>query len=133
MKRMFGTLVIAAMFIAVVITGCAGMYTQQNLEASAMLNPGMTKEQVRSVMGMPVKAEFSGRLSAWHYCRTGYSSDEFVVLVFVDDELAKSHSYGVTLSDTGGATGDCAKFIRPYNFEAADNIEEIRIRLLPDH
>jgi outer membrane protein assembly factor BamE (lipoprotein component of BamABCDE complex) len=123
-------------FIAVslfVLTGCASMYTQQKIENSAMLNPGMTKEQAQNTMGLPVKTEFSGNLTAWHYCKTGESSDEFVVIVFSDDKLIKMKSYAVTSHDVGGAFGDCSKFVRPYEFDVADGIKEIRIKEVPNH
>jgi outer membrane protein assembly factor BamE (lipoprotein component of BamABCDE complex) len=109
------------------------MYTQQNIKNAAMLNPGMTKEQVQSIMGMPVKTEFSGNQTAWHYCRTGWSADEHVVIVFSDGKLIKMKNYAVTSSDVGGASGDCSKFIRPYEFDAADEVKEIRIKEVPNH
>jgi S1-C subfamily serine protease len=108
------------------------MYTQQKIQNSSSLLPGMTKEKVQEIMGMPVKTEFAGDLSAWHYCRTGYGSDEFVVVIFSGDFVREARNYTVTLAETGGATGDCSKFVRSVDFgsspltEPNDENHEVR-------
>lgn len=107
------------------LVGCA--FTKQPVENIAILNQGMTKQSVLSVMGTPVKSEFSGNVTAWHYCRTGSSEDEFVLVVFKGDSLQEARNYSVN-AKTGGGFGDCSKFVQPVNFRAADTVNEIRIR-----
>ena len=72
----------------------------------------MSKQEVTEVMGLPARTEFSGVKEAWHFCRTGAGADEFAVVLFSDGKVVGAKNYNVTLSDTGGATGDCAKFVR---------------------
>ena len=112
---MFQKLVI---LLSLICIGCASMYTQQNVRNISTLHPGMTKESVKNIMGQPVKTEFSGELSAWHFCKTGYNSDEFAVVIFNKNKLIEARNYTVTLAETGGATGDCSKFIRPVDFSS---------------
>jgi len=119
----------ATIFMLVaILSGCASMYTQSPLDKATMLDPGMTKQQVQEIMGLPVKSELAGNIQAWHYCKTGYSADEFVVIFFRDGRVVQSQNYYVTLAETAGATGDCGKFTRRVEFRPADSVEEIRIR-----
>jgi len=95
------------------LAGCATIEsTQQPVERIARLSPGMSKQEVTHVMGSPVRTEFSGAREAWHFCRTGAGSDEFAVVLFADGRVSAARNYNVTLADTGGATGDCSKFVR---------------------
>lgn len=119
---------IASLLMACVLVGCAAMYTQSPLEKSATLNPGMTRSQVQEIMGSPVKSEFSGNQQAWHYCKTGASVDEFVVMLFNDGVLEELKNYYVTSKDVGGARGDCSKFTKRVEFRPADSVKEIRVR-----
>ncbi len=117
-------------FIAVVATvaflsGCVGMNSTQNpLGRGSLLDVGMNKSEVRNIMGEPVKSEFSGHYSAWHYCKTGISSanptDEHMVAFFEGEQLTETQIYTVNLVDTGGATGDCSLFIRKVNWINAE-------------
>ncbi len=99
-----------------VLAGCVttgGSYsTQQPVQKIALLNPGMSKQEVIQVMGTPARTEFSGSREAWHFCRTGSGSDEFAVVAFSDGKVTAAKNYTVTLADTGGATGDCSQFVR---------------------
>ena len=111
-----------------IIFGCAGMYTQQELNRTALLNPGMTKQEVQSVLGFPAKSEFSDNVEVWHYCKTGYQTDEFVAVMFQDGKLRTSKNYTVSIAENGGIYGDCTKFIRQVDFRPADEVREIRFR-----
>jgi outer membrane protein assembly factor BamE (lipoprotein component of BamABCDE complex) len=94
-----------------VLIGCAT--TDQPVEKIALLSPGMSKQDVSQVMGTPARTEFSESREAWHFCRTGYgSADEFAVVVFSDGKVVAAKNYTVTLADTGGARGDCSRFVR---------------------
>ena len=110
------TFAVSPILAAVVLSGCAttdGSYsTQQPVQKIALLNPGMPKQEVAQVMGMPARTEFSGSRESWHFCRTGRDSDEFAVVVFLDGKVTAANNSTVTLADTGGATGDCSRFVR---------------------
>ena len=86
--------------------------TSQPVQMIALLKPGMSKEAVAQVMGLPVRTEFAGTKEAWHFCRTGPGVDEFAVVFFSDGKVTAARNYNVTLADTGGVTGDCSKFVR---------------------
>lgn len=107
--------IVSTIFVSAVVAGCAitgSETTQQPVQKIAFLNPGMSKQEVAQVMGMPARTEFSGSKEAWHFCRTGSSSDEFAVVFFSEGKVAAAKNYTVTLADTGGATGDCSRFVR---------------------
>jgi S1-C subfamily serine protease len=91
----------------------------QRLSMSSQLSPGMSKPSVKSIMGDPIKTEFSGNVSAWHWCSTGIS-DRFVTAIFVHDKLVDVHNYTVTAAQAG-AYGNCANFTRAVNFASYQN------------
>ncbi|MFZ6052554.1 outer membrane protein assembly factor BamE domain-containing protein [Halocola ammonii] len=111
--------------LGLLITSCG---LQQNLSASHLLSPGMTKAEVQQIMGPPAKSDFSQNIEEWHYCKTGMNSDEFLALFFFEGELIEKMNYAVTISDTRGATGSCEKFIKMGNYREPDQVLEIRMR-----
>jgi len=115
-------------FISMIVTSCASMYTQQNVRNIALLEPGMTTTQVFEIMGQPAKLEFSGENKAMHYCSTGYGSDEYSVVIISSGKVVAAKNYTVTLSDTGGATGDCSRFVKSVDLDQPDFVQEIRFR-----
>lgn len=110
------------------LSSCASMYTQQNVRNIALLEPGMSVSQVIQIMGQPAKLEFSGNNKAMHYCSTGYGSDEYTVVILTSGKVVAAKNYTVTLSDTGGATGDCSRFVKSVDLDRADHVQEIRFR-----
>lgn len=118
MKTLFSFLLIAVMSCNM---------TRQNLDVSYKLNVGMTKAEVESIMGKPMKSDFYKNVEEWHYCRTA-SSDEHLALFFNDGKLIAKKNYSVTIQDTGGVAGSCEKFIKMGNYREPDNVSEIRIR-----
>jgi len=103
------------------ISGCYSIkqkptrkYTQQNLSQAMFVEVGMTKREVSSLMSYPIKTEFALNKEAWHWCRTGLQGepDEFVVVMFIDGEAVSKNNYFQSLSDVGGAVGDCSKFVK---------------------
>lgn len=110
------------------ISACVSMHTQQNVKNIALLEPGMEQATVIKIMGTPAKIEFSGKNKALHYCRTGYSTDEFAVVILSSGKVVAAKNYNVTLSQTGGATGDCSKFVRSVDLDRPDVVKEIRFR-----
>lgn len=101
---------------------------QQNLKVAYKLSPGMTKSEVESIMGAPAKSDFYKNVEEWHYCKTGYGSDEFIALFFHEDKLIEKQNYTVTISDTRGATGSCSKFIKMGNYNEPSTVIELRMR-----
>ncbi|RYE55221.1 MAG: outer membrane protein assembly factor BamE [Sphingobacteriales bacterium] len=101
---------------------------QQKLSTSYKLSPGMTKPEVESIMGAPIKSDFKQNVEEWHYCSTGMSADEFLALFFYEGKLIEKLNYTVTLADTRGATGSCSKFIKMGNYREPDKVIELRVR-----
>jgi hypothetical protein len=111
-----------------ILSSCASMYTQQNVRSIALLESGMPVSQVIQIMGQPAKLEFSGKNKAIHYCSTGYGSDEYAVVILTAGKVVAAKNYTVTLRDTGGATGDCSRFVKSVDLDRADHVQEIRFR-----
>jgi outer membrane protein assembly factor BamE (lipoprotein component of BamABCDE complex) len=101
--------------------------TQQNLSSSYKLSPGMSKSEVESIMGVPIKSDFKSNVEEWHYCKTGMNSDEMLALFFHEGKLIEKMNYTVTLSDARG-TGSCEKFVKMGNYREPDLVVEIRSR-----
>lgn len=76
------------------------------------LKPGMSKDEVYQVLGSPSQFEYKGSSEAWHFCKTGVERDEFLVILFNNGRTVSGRTYVVTLADTHGKTGNCAKFAR---------------------
>lgn len=110
------------------ITLLAACGVQQKLSVSYKLSPGMTKSEVETIMGAPVKSDFKQNVEEWHYCKTGMSSDEFLALFFYEGKLIEKLNYTVTIADTRGATGSCEKFIKMGNYREPDRVIELRLR-----
>lgn len=113
---------------ALVIVFFASCGVQQNLSSSFRLTPGMSKKDVEKIMGMPVKSDFKKNVVEWHYCKTGFYSDEFISLFFFDGKLVEKLNYSVTIADTRGVTGSCENFIKMGNYREPDRVIELRMR-----
>ena len=111
--------------LLVFMTSCG---VQQKLSLSYTLSPEMTKIEVETIMGPPVKSDFKKNVEEWHYCKTGNQSDEFLALFFYDGKLIEKLNYTVTLADTRGITGSCENFIKMGNYREPDKVIEIRMR-----
>ena len=86
----------------------------------------MTKQEVIEIMGSPVASEFSEGVEEFHYCATGYGSDDFVAFFFKNGKVVSKTTYNVTLSDVGGATGNCSKFVKRGNYRTPDIVVDLR-------
>lgn len=111
--------------ICLTILSCG---VRQNLAISNRLSPGMTKSEVEEIMGIPAKSDFKLNVEEWHYCKTGFDSDEFLALFFYNDKLIEKLNYTVTIADTRGAYGSCSKFIKMGNYREPDKIIELRMK-----
>ena len=60
------------------------------------------------------------------YSATGMGSDDFVAFFFKDGKVVSKTTYNVTISDTGGVTGHCSKFVKRGTYRTPDNVVEIR-------
>jgi outer membrane protein assembly factor BamE (lipoprotein component of BamABCDE complex) len=82
-----------ALVIMTVFCGCSFKEINRNLENSRKLRVGMTKEQVLSIMGEPLRNAFFHEENVWYYfVRINwydglYTRDECMPLVFKDDKL----------------------------------------------
>lgn len=110
--------------LVVVLASCGSMKLRQ----SYALEPGMSKKEVLSIMGEPAKSDFDRNIEEWHYCSTGFDSDEYIALYFLDGKLLTKTNYTVTISDTNGSTGNCRKFIKMGNYRVPDAVIEVRER-----
>ena len=100
--------------------------TRQNLANASGIRAGMAQGDVLQVMkAAPVKKEiFSPTREEWHYCTTGTGSDQFVAIMFDNDQngvprVSSLKNYAVTLDDVGGATGDCSRFVKRGTYYGA--------------
>ncbi len=122
--------VIAAIISVSAVMGCARNNVQQQLQNALLISPGMTKQEVLEVMGgQPVKSEFSGAVEEWHYCKTGYGSDEFIAVFFSEGITVAMRPYTVTLKDAKGATGSCEKFIKMGSYREPSEVKELRVNI----
>jgi outer membrane protein assembly factor BamE (lipoprotein component of BamABCDE complex) len=125
MKRETKFALLCATIISITFTSCV---VQQKLSMSYQLQEGMTKSEVVSIMGSPIKSDFYKNVEEWHYCRTGWSADEFISLFFYEGKLIAKKNYTVTIADTNGVGGSCDKFIKRGNYREPDIVLEIRGR-----
>jgi len=101
-------------------------YTQQPIEQSYKLNNGMSKEEVVSILGQPIKSDFYKNVDEWFYCKTGMGGDQHLALFFYDGKLIAKKNYFVTVQDVDGATGSCEWFIKRGSYREPDEVREIR-------
>lgn len=87
----------------------------------------MTKDEVVSILGPPVKSDFYKNVEEWHYCKTGIGSDQFLALFFHEGKLLTKRNYAVTINDTRGVSGSCENFIKRGNYREPDEVKEIRL------
>jgi hypothetical protein len=74
-------------------------YTQQELDKSLTFSAGLKSDDVKKVMGDPIKKEFVGGKEEWHYCRTGELVDEYLALRFSEGILTEMEQYTVSALD----------------------------------
>lgn len=107
-----------SLFCAViaVFCGCSFKEINRNLENSAKLRVGMTKEQVLDIMGEPLRDAAFHEENVWYYfVRINwydflYTRDECMPLVFVNDKLA---GWGNEFKARMDTVAPMKKFIAP--------------------
>ena len=108
---------------------CGSLVNKTEIEAfkkNFLVSEGMSKQQVIDIMGYPVASEFNKSVEEYHYCATGYGSDDYVAFFFVEGKVVSKTTYNVTLADVGGVTGKCSKFVKRGTYRTPDNVIEIR-------
>ena len=102
--------------------------SKANLKNAFSLSPGMTKDEVISSLGgLPAQNEFNDNVEEWHYCKTGWSSDSYVAIYFIDGRVNAMRQYE-RHGDNGGGGGNCKMFIKSGDYNEPDEIREYRIR-----
>ena len=108
---------------------CGSLVNKNEIEAfkkNFLVSEGMSKQQVIDIMGYPVASEFNKGVEEYHYCATGYGTDDYVAFFFVEGKVVSKTTYNVTLADVGGVTGKCSKFVKRGTYRTPDNVIEIR-------
>jgi len=110
--------------------GCGSLFVDPEetkaFKKNFLVNEGMTKQEVVEIMGNPVASEFSQGVEEFHYCSTGYGSDDYVAFFFKNGKVVSKTTYNVTLSDIGGVTGKCSKFVKRGNYRTPDIVVDLR-------
>ena len=110
------------------LVGCAA-WPQQDLSLSQSIRPGISPDQVISIMGeQPVATEFSRNYQEWHYCDSDIwdgSDHKFVAVYFLDEEVIGMKPYSVNVKGDGSA--DCRAYIKKGNYTEPDVIKEYRL------
>jgi len=88
----------------------------------------MSKEEVVSILGQPIKSDFYKNVDEWFYCKTGIRGDQHLALFFYDGKLIAKKNYVVTAQDVYGAYGSCELFIKRGSYREPDEVREIRLK-----
>jgi hypothetical protein len=95
-------------------------------KTSFYIDPGMTKEQVLKLMGMPGNRQFKEDNEAWQWCQTDYwgtQGDSYIIIWFYKGYVTGMNSY------KNLKHGDCTAFFQTLNWEdKPSDIIEIRHR-----
>lgn len=111
-------------FLLFSLISCGG---QALLNKSMMIERGYEKQKVLELLGTPGDRQFNGEDEAWQYCRTGMSTDQFVVVWFFQGYVTDVTTY--RLGANAGYIGDCSQGFKTVRWEdAPDRIIELRHR-----
>lgn len=106
---------------AMVLSACAG--PAELMSKSIQITPGMTTQELQSLMGPPQNRQFSGTNEAWQYCATGAVSDDYLLVWVNSGTVTGLQTYKNT------ETGMCTSFFQTVEWEdAPDASIEIRQR-----
>ena len=118
--------------IAILAISFSGCGANQQLENARGIAAGMSKQNVRSVMGDdPVATEFYGKLEEWHFCNTGMNGVSRYVAVFFDEgKVFAMKPYSVVEKEAGGSSfAVCEEFIKKGDYREPDIVREYRVRV----
>lgn len=102
------------------------VYTQNNLDKSIGITPGMDAKNVIEIMGPPAVKEIEGNKEELHYCKTGHLVDEYIAIILKEGKVTNMSFYVVNWLDVAfhhtqtpteelievGGLGDCKLTIR---------------------
>ena len=91
-----------------------------NALSTSSLKQGMTMGEVQSLLGPPTKTEFSGDLTAWHYCQRDWVSHYFVIIIFNIKKIVEVRSYKLPRPENGKARYDCSLLAGSADFSSAN-------------
>ena len=113
---------ILILFTLFILFGCAA--TNPLTSNSMKIERGFTKEQVVSILDMPLDKQFHGKDEAWQYCSTGFSTDSFLIVWFYDERVTGMQTYKNNVG-----VGMCTSFFKTIRWEdAPDRSIEFRLR-----
>ena len=95
MKKMIRTVIVITLVLA--LNSCASLFTPSvdYIELSSRIEAGMTKEEVKAVMGNYHYRSFSGNTERWEYRTRNiiYGSYDVVIISFVDQRVVAMDSF----------------------------------------
>ena len=107
--------------------GCVSAAYIQDIQPANYLRPGMTLQEAAIAMAaQPLRAEFKGALTEWHYCKTGTaigSVNDHVTLFFRDGTLVETRYYSA--EQVGN---NCTSTIKGGNYRDPDWVAELRLK-----
>jgi hypothetical protein len=115
MKKPITLLLVSAVLF---LSSCANVATK-----SIDLEPGMSKAQLKSLLGRPGDRQFSGNVEAWQYCDTGFAKDEYLIVWLANDKVVETQRY-----ENAYSMGICSSYTTINWEDAPDKIIEIRER-----
>ena len=106
--------------LLITLTGCSTFHSPDidPITQVSRLEPGMSKETVRRMLGEPAKAEFNTRADAWHYCRSSKTAHEYAVVMFYDGKVTNARQLTANVED-GKTPERCEQAIKPVLFPPA--------------
>lgn len=92
MKKMIRTVIVITLVLA--LNSCASLSTT-SIKLSNSIEAGMTKEEVKAVMGNYHYRSFSGNTERWEYRTRNiiYGSYDVVIISFVDQRVVAMDSF----------------------------------------
>jgi len=121
MKKNIYTIVIIV--FSILLTSCVNSVADTLTKKSISLEPGMSKNELIAIFGLPEKRAFNGSVEAWQYCETGFASDDYFLIWLNNGRVSGIQNY------TNTGVGLCSSYFRSINWESApDTVIEIRNR-----
>jgi len=115
---------------ALIFTGCA---TAKNAEIplsrkAMQIEPGLTKDEVRAILGQPQNKQFHGKEEAWQYCRASYetffkkdynltylNSNSYVMIWFHKNKVTGMTTYNKVIESR--VEENCESYFKTINWE----------------
>jgi hypothetical protein len=109
-------------------TGCTTTGSVSNLHEKSMeIGPGVTKDKVVEILGMPGDRSFRGAAEAWQYCSTGFSQDKYITVWLYEDIVE-----GLTTYTRSDALGTCTQTFSSVDWGQAPNNLKVKLTIQDD-